>query len=62
MRHAYVERYNRAVRDDWLDQYIFDTIEEAQQIATDWLWTCTNERRDMGIGGMTPARKLKMAA
>ncbi len=45
-----------------LDLYIFETIEEAQEIATDWLWTYNNERPNMGIGGITPAQKLKMAA
>lgn len=61
-QNAYVERYNRTVRHEWLDLYIFETIEEAQQIATDWLWTYNNERPNMGIGGITPAQKLKMAA
>ncbi|TJZ78213.1 transposase, partial [Paracoccus hibiscisoli] len=28
----------------------------------DWLWTYNNERPNMGIGGITPAQKLKMAA
>jgi len=29
---------------EWLGQYIFETIEEAQDQATDWLWTYNNER------------------
>ena len=37
------------------------TIEEAQELATQWLWTYNNERPNMGIGGITPAQKLKMA-
>ena len=61
-QNAYVERYNRTVRHEWLDLYIFGTIEEVQQIATEWLWTYNNERPNMGIGGVTPAMKLKMAA
>jgi len=40
----------------------FETIEEAQDQATEWLWTYNNERPNMGIGGMTPAMKLKTAA
>ena len=46
----------------WLDQYIIETIEEAQDHATQWLWTYNNDRPNMGIGGVTPAQKLKMAA
>ena len=61
-QNAYVERYNRTVRHEWLDQYIIETIEEAQEFATQWLWTYNNERPNMGIGGITPAQKLKMAA
>ncbi|MFW2543073.1 IS3 family transposase, partial [Primorskyibacter sp. 2E107] len=38
------------------------SIEEAQHFATQWLWTCNTDRPNMGIGGITPAMKLKMAA
>jgi putative transposase len=61
-QNAYVERYDRTVRQDWLDLHIFETIEEVPQIATEWLWTYNNERPNMGIGSVTPATKLKMAA
>jgi len=42
---AYVERYNRTVRHEWLDQHIIESIEEAQDCATQWLWTYNNARR-----------------
>jgi putative transposase len=45
-----------------LDQHIFETIEEAQNQATEWLWTYNNERPNMVLGGITPAMKLKTAA
>ena len=61
-QNAYIERYNRTVRHEWLDQYIIENIEEAQDHATQWLWTYNNDRPNMGIGGITPAQKLKMAA
>jgi putative transposase len=52
----------QTVRGEWLGQYIFEAIEEAQDQATEWLWTYNNERPNMGIGGMTPDMKLKTAA
>lgn len=61
-QNAYIERYNRTIRHEWLDLYIFESIQEVQQIATDWLWSYNHERPNMGNGGMTPAQKLKMAA
>lgn len=61
-QNAYVERYNRTVRQEWLDQTIIESIEEAQDHATQWLWTYNNDRPNMAIGGITPAQKLKIAA
>ena len=58
-QNAYVERYNRTVRYDWLNQHMFMSIEEAQTSATEWLWTYNNERPNMAIGGITPAQKLE---
>lgn len=61
-QNAYVERYNRTVRHEWLNIYLFESLSEVQDIATEWLWTYNNERPNMGIGGITPAQKLKLAA
>jgi putative transposase len=72
-QNAYIERYNRTVRQEWLDQYIIESIEpygdcrqsptgqwQAQDHAKQWLCTYKNDRPNMGIGGITPAQNLKM--
>ena len=59
-QNAYVERYNRTVRYDWLNQYIFEEIEEVQEAATAWLWTYNNEWPNMAIGGITLKQKIGM--
>lgn len=61
-QNAYIERYNRTVRYDWLAQYLFHSIEEVQEYATRWLWTYNNERPNMALGGITPQQKLAMVA
>jgi putative transposase len=61
-QNASIERYNRIVKHESRDQYIIETIKEAQDHATQWLWTYNNDRPNMGIGSITPAMKLKMAA
>lgn len=33
-----VERFNRTVRHEWLNQHLFESIEHAQHTATEWLW------------------------
>ena len=57
-QNAYIERFNRTVRQEWLDQTIFEITEQAQAQATDWLWTYNNDRPNMALGGITPAMKL----
>jgi len=37
-------------------------LEEMQEFATAWLWTYNNERPNMGIGGIPPVQKRRMAA
>ena len=60
-QNAYVERFNRTVRHDWLNQFIFTEIEEVQTEATKWMWTYNNERPNMALGGITPRQKLSHA-
>ncbi len=61
-QNAYVERYNRTVRYEWLGQYLFGSLAEMQVHGTRWLWTYNNERPNMGLGGITPKQKLAMLA
>lgn len=50
-KNAYIERYNRTMRYDWLAHYLFSSIEEVQEYATRWLWTYNHERPNMALGG-----------
>jgi putative transposase len=61
-QNAYIERYNRTVRYDWLGQYLFESIHEVQNFATRWLWTYNHERPNMALGGITPKQKLALVA
>lgn len=59
---AYVERYNRTVRYEWLAYHLFETLDEIQECATNWLWTYNHDRTNMALGGITPKQKLALAA
>ena len=61
-QNAYIERYNRTVRGDLLNQHLFCSIQEVQEFATKWLWSYNNERPNMAIGGIAPRQKLALAA
>jgi putative transposase len=61
-QNAYVERYNRTVRYDWLGHYLFGSIVEVQDYGTNWIWTYNHERPNMALGGITPKQKLALLA
>ena len=54
-QNAYVERFNRTVRHEWLDLHEFETVEQAQRLGTQWLRTYNNERPNTAVGGIPPA-------
>lgn len=60
-QNAYIERFNRTVRHEWLDLHLFETVAQAQQLATNWLWTYNNERPHTAIGGVPPRQLLAAA-
>jgi len=61
-QNAYVERFNRTVRYEWLSQYHWDSLDHVQQAATAWMWSYNYERPNMALGGITPKQRLAMAA
>jgi putative transposase len=61
-QNAYVERFNRTVRYEWLNQYLWHDIEQVQLHATRWMWQYNHERPNMALGGITPIQRLAMAA
>ena len=60
-QNSYIERFNRTVRHEWLDLHHFQSVAQAQELATKWLWTYNNERPHTDIGGIPPRQLLKAA-
>lgn len=48
-QNAYIERYNRTVRYDWLGQYLFSSLDELQNYATRWQWFSNHEKPEYGV-------------
>ena len=61
-QNAYIERFNRTVRYDWLNQHLFYSVEQVQEQATQWLWHYNDERPHMALGGITPKQNLLQQA
>ncbi len=61
-QNAYVERFNRTVRYEWLSQYYWHDLAEVQDVATKWMWPYNHDRPNMALGGFTPKQRLAMPA
>ena len=61
-QNAYVERFNRTVRYEWLSQYLWEDLEEVRLFATQWMYHYNHQRPHMALGGFTPKQRLAMAA
>ena len=61
-QNAYVERYNRTVRYEWLSQYYWEDLDEVRLFATQWTYYYNHDRPHMALGGFTPIQRLAMAA
>lgn len=58
-QNAYIERYNRTVRYDWLGQHLFSSLDELQNYATRWQWFYNHERPNMALNGFTPMQHIQ---
>lgn len=61
-QNAYVERFNRTVKYEWLSQHYWADLQEVQMFITQWMWKYNHDRLNMALGGITPKQRLAMAA
>jgi len=53
-QNGLVERFNRTFREEVLDQYLFDSIPQAQVFAQAWMWVYNTERPHSSLLYHTP--------
>lgn len=53
-QNAYIERANRIIRYSLLGRHLFDSLEEVQEHATQWLWFYNHRRPHKANGGKPP--------
>ncbi len=61
-QNAYVERFNRAYRNEVLDLYLFDNLEEVREKTYWWMIDYNEERSHDSLEDMTPAEYMEKRA
>lgn len=55
-QNALIERFNRTLRTEVLDRYIFTSMSEVRQMLEDWRYRYNHQRPHGALGGLPPAR------
>ncbi len=61
-QNAYIERFNRTVRYDWLATICLSRWMSYRRLPPQWQWTYNHERPNMALNGYTPKQHLAKAA
>jgi len=61
-QNAFIERFNRTFREEVLDAYLFDSLEQVRAITNAWLDTYNTERPHDSLGQVPPLTFLPRPA
>jgi putative transposase len=53
-QNAFIERFNRSYRTELLDVYVFDSIDQVQELTDEWLERYNHERPHESLGRVPP--------
>lgn len=56
-QNGYVERFNRTMRYELLNQCLFENINQVREQSSQWIWMYNNVRPHMANGGVPPVFK-----
>lgn len=57
-QNGYIERFNKTFREDILDSYLFEDLQDAQEYANNWIYMYNNERPHESLNNLPPTMFL----
>ena len=60
MQNGYIERFNRTFREDVLDAYLFDDLNQVRILSEKWMEEYNNLRPHESLNGLPPIKYLKL--
>ena len=54
MQNAYIERFNRLFREDVLDAYLFEDLEQLRKLSEEWREDYNLNHPHSGLNGLSP--------
>ncbi len=56
VQNAYIERFNRLYREDVLDAYMFESLEEVIQLSDEWIQDYNHKHPHKSLGWLSPLK------
>jgi putative transposase len=57
-QNGYIERFNKTFREDILDSYLFEDLQDAQEYANNWIYMYNNEKPHESLNNLPPTMFL----
>jgi putative transposase len=59
-QNAFIERFNRSFREDVLDAYLLESLEELRELADNWLQEYNQLHPHQSLNNMSPLKYLEL--
>lgn len=61
MQNGFIERFNKSLRIDVLDAFIFENLDQVREVVEEWLQDYNLNHPHSSLGGMSPPKYLERA-